>query len=222
MRANLRRKSGIYAPLGASENSPAIYRRERNDKKFFVPSGRLIHGKGISIIEVLVAIVVISLTFGPIIHLLSASNKVSNASAYEVMASHYASEAGEQLQRMAPRLKELRLKTGKTVEQILTDPSFETLIGPGGGPSGEPYMARLPVPDPTVTDVALFLSPLDPAFTQRKFLVNRLNNTDGALQVMKTGSGEYWDVTIILAWKLQPDDPIYHGASYSVILREDP
>ena len=29
------------SPIGAFENSPAIYRRERNDKIFFVPSGRL-------------------------------------------------------------------------------------------------------------------------------------------------------------------------------------
>ncbi len=37
------------APLGAKENSPAIYRRERNDKFFFVPSGRLIHGNQASL-----------------------------------------------------------------------------------------------------------------------------------------------------------------------------
>ena len=29
------------SPIGAFENSPAIYRRERNEKIFFVPSGRL-------------------------------------------------------------------------------------------------------------------------------------------------------------------------------------
>jgi len=178
--------------------------------------------RAISMVEILVAVVVLGLAVGPMITLLSASNRTSNASAYEVMAAHYACEFGEQLQRLSPHLKALRQKTGKTIEDLLTDPSFETLIGPGGGPPGEPFIARFPVPNPADTDVAFFLSPLDPAFTERKFLVNELNNNAPGLQVLKATSGKYWDVTIILSWKLNPTDPGSRSASYSLILREDP
>ena len=36
--------TALSCPIGAFENSPAIYRRGRNDKLFLVPSGRLNKG----------------------------------------------------------------------------------------------------------------------------------------------------------------------------------
>ena len=39
----------LASPIGAFENSPAIYRREKNDKMFFVPSGRLNQGNQASL-----------------------------------------------------------------------------------------------------------------------------------------------------------------------------
>ena len=175
---------------------------------------------GFSLLEIVVAVLIVGLALGPIITLLGSSNKASNASVYEIMASMYSAELGEQLQRLAPRLKDLRMKTGMDILVLLTDPELERKIGPEGSTAGKPFMMHLPVPDPSVTDVAFFLSPLDPAFTERKFLVTKLDNSDPRLKVFKNGTGDYWDVTISLAWK-QPADTIIHRAWYSVILREE-
>lgn len=176
---------------------------------------------GFSLIEIVVAVMIVALAVGPIFTLLGSSNKVSNASVFEVMASMYSAELGGQLQRIAPRLKDLRVKSGKDILVMLTDTAFERKIGPAGSTTGKPFLVHLPLSDPTNTDVALFLSPLDPAFTERKLLVTKLDNTDPRLKVLKAGTGDYWDVTIRLSWKLQPSDPTSHTALYSVILREE-
>jgi prepilin-type N-terminal cleavage/methylation domain-containing protein len=179
--------------------------------------------RGVTLIEIMVAVVVVALALGPLFSLLSASNRVSNASAYEVMAVQYAAELGEQLQRLSPKIRDLRTASTKSIDQILMDPAMDALLGPGGNPSGEPYMIQLPV-DPSIapdTKVGFFVSPLDPNFTARRLFVRQLDASDPALTVWNDTNGIFWDVTVNLSWKFNPTDPITLHASYSFLLRED-
>lgn len=169
-------------------------------------------GNAFSLIEVLVATAVITLAVGPLIGVLSSSNRVSNASIYEVMAVHYASELAEQIQRLSTRLKPMCIASSKTVKQILEEPTFLANLGSYGGGTLDPQLIQIPG-----TRITLFLSPLHPNFTRRTLLVNQLSSVGRA--VLKIGT--FWDVSIILSWKLSPADPVEHFASYSVILRED-
>lgn len=167
--------------------------------------------RAFSLIEVLVATVVISLALGPLIHLLSSSNRASNASIYEVMAVHYASELGEQLQRLSSRLKPMTTATGKSVKQLFEDPTVLGALGPQATPVSDPGTVVVPG-----TNVLLFFSPLHPNFQTRRLVVRQLNSTGRLLLNL----GKYWDVTIGLSWKLSPTDQVVHGASFSIILRE--
>lgn len=167
--------------------------------------------KAFSLVELLVATVVVSLALGPLIHLLSSSNRASNASIYEVMAVHYASELGEQLQRLSSRLKPMTTATGKTVKQLFEDGSILTALGPQTTPATDPGTVLIPG-----TNVVLFYSPLHPNFVARRLVVRPLNSTGRLLLNL----GTYWDVTIGLSWKLAPTDQVVHGASFSIILRE--
>jgi hypothetical protein len=174
-----------------------------------------------SLVEVAVAIIVIALAMGPIINLLSASNKVSNASVFEVMASHHASELGEQLQRLKPWiLRDLRIQTGKRIDQLLQEPAFLGALSPAGNTTGEAYLVPL-VPSNPIVDVAFFLSPLDPGFEYRTLVAQLLDANDPRLEIFKATTGNYYDVSIGLGWKLNPTHPNVHGATFSLILRED-
>lgn len=164
-----------------------------------------------SLVEVLVAMVVIALALGPLVHVLSSSNRVSNASIYEVMAVHYASELGEQLQRLSSRLKPMTTATGKTVKQLFEDPTVLSALEPQASPVSAPGTVKVPG-----TSVALFYSALHPNFTARRLMVRPLHSSGRVL----LNVGKYWDVTIGLAWKLTPNDAVVHGASFSIILRE--
>ncbi|MBF0500945.1 MAG: prepilin-type N-terminal cleavage/methylation domain-containing protein [Candidatus Riflebacteria bacterium] len=168
-------------------------------------------GRAFSLLEVLVATVVIGLAVGPLINVLSSSNRVSNASIYEVMAVHYASELAEQLQRLSSQLKSMCNGTGKTVKQLLEDPTFLAELGSFGNGSLDPQLIQIPG-----TRITLFLSPLHPRFTCRTILVSKLNTT--TQQILKLGT--FWNATIALSWNLAEGE-VEHSASFSVILRED-
>ena len=182
---------------------------------------KIMQRTGLSMIELTIAMSVFALALTPIINLMGSSHRVSNASAFELMAVHYAAELGEQIQRISPNLKDIKLKTGKNLEDLLTSPSVVALLGPGGNLSGQAYMVKLTDPADLETDISLFVSPINPAFTSRRFYVKRLDNTSPSLLVYNSGSGIFWDVTISLSWKLSPSNPVTHAASYSFIIRED-
>jgi|GEM_PF-959583 len=175
---------------------------------------------GFSIVEVLVALAVISLALGPLINLLSSSNRASNASIYEVMAVHYASELAEQLERLSGKLGEIladaRIRTGNpglTLEDLLTDNGFTNeLRAHNDQPRAVPFQAQgIPL------EVSLFVSSLHQHFTERKFDLRQLNNS--ATTWLKTG--RYWDVKITFCWRIMSSDaPDSHKAEFSVILKE--
>ncbi|HNV69885.1 MAG TPA: type II secretion system protein [Candidatus Ozemobacteraceae bacterium] len=168
--------------------------------------------KAMTLIEVLVTIAVLSLALGPLVQLLSSSNRMSNASVYEVMAVHYAAEINEQLQWLAQNntIAMVKAATGRDLEDLLTDPLLQAQMEnmtPGLGP----YLAKFPG-----TEISLLLSPLHPNFTGRRLYVKRLDSTSATT----LNTGVYWDVTVSLSWKLSQSDARDHMASFSTILRE--
>ena len=166
-----------------------------------------------SMVEVLVAAVIVGMAVGPMIATLSSSNRASGASGFEIMAVHYASELGEQIQRLSLHLQPLHSATGKTAKDLLEDFSVLSVLGPQTPPQTSPVMVQLPG-----TDVSLFASPLHPNFTARNLIVEPLSPSSTNLLNL----GTFWKVTISLAWRMAANDPVIHGASYSVILREEP
>lgn len=166
-----------------------------------------------SLVEVLVACVVISLAAAPMLGMLSTSNRTSRASVFEIMAVQYAEELGEQLLRLSQRLKSIREVTGESVKTLLEDPIVAAALNPQTPPAVQPGIIRIPG-----TDIVLLCSPLDPNFTARVIRIEQLSTT--GKQVLKTGI--FWKVTIGLAWRMSSADPIVHNASFSLVLREDP
>ncbi|MBI3038207.1 hypothetical protein HYY75_04020 [bacterium] len=168
---------------------------------------------GLSMVEVMFAVVIAGLALGPLISNLSSSNKASTASMYEVMAVHYANELSEQLRRLSPYLTDIQGITGQTLDSLLSDPDFNTELSATSQPPKGIYVPG--------TNVTLFLSPLEPSFYERKVDVRKIAPPAG-LSVLN--SGTYWDVKIILSWKLSPNEPVSakHSANFSLILWEKP
>ena len=170
-------------------------------------------------VELIVAMAVIAIAIGPVFNLLSSSNKVSNASMYEVMASLHAGELSEQLLRLKPTiLHDLRQKTGKGIDQLIADPAFQQKLSPDATLGWQAIMAALPAPT-SETDITFFLSPLDPAFISRTINVQEVA---AATELFTSATGRFFNVYIGLSWKLNPNDQVVHGATFSCLLRESP
>jgi len=167
---------------------------------------------GFSLVEIMIACVVIGLAAAPMLGILSSSNRTSKASVFEIMAVQYAEELGEQLLRLSQRLKSIRDATGVDIKTLLEDPLVVNALNPQNPPAFAPSIIHIPG-----TNIILLCSPLSPNFTARVMKVDQLD-TSGK-QVLKNGI--FWKVTIGLAWHLHSTDPVVHNASFSLVLRED-
>lgn len=155
--------------------------------------------KGISLIEILVAITLVSLAFLPLTGLLSSSNRMSNASIYEEMAIHYARELSDQLLMMCPRfpslVAEAKDRTGHNLldlATILNDDEFAKKITK---PASNTMIIPLEVKGMQLP-ATLVLSPLDNAFLLRQITLAPMN-TDGN-RVFH--NARFWKATIELVW----------------------
>ncbi len=155
---------------------------------------------GLSMVEIMVAVVIIALSVGPLIGLLSSSNRMSNASIYEEMAVHYAREISDQLLSLSPKFSDIvndaRVMTGDstlTLAAILNDATFKSKLEEHTDESAalSLYASGNQLP------VRLIVSPLDKAFSRRRITVSELNTSSNS--VLKTD--RYWKVKIELAWK---------------------
>ncbi|RCK79018.1 MAG: hypothetical protein OZSIB_0360 [Candidatus Ozemobacter sibiricus] len=178
-----------------------------------MPNSLMTSGRrGFTMVEVFVAVVILMLALMPLSTVISASNRTSNVSVYEIMAVHYAAELAEQLNRLSPTmLRQIRLQTGKALPALLGEPSLVAALQDHSFTTEYEVL----VPD---TRFSLFLSPLHPAFTLRELTVEPL-----PVHVAPSllGKGNLWAVKIHLGWKMAPGDPVQHKAVYGVILRED-
>ncbi|GAB4284653.1 MAG: hypothetical protein Kow0029_31280 [Candidatus Rifleibacteriota bacterium] len=154
---------------------------------------------GLSMVEIIVAVVIIALATGPLIGVLSSSNKMSNASIFEEMAVHYARELSDQLLRLGNNfsaiVNDARSLTGDSsinLASILNDPGFSARLGEhADGPKAVPLQIagnELPV--------RIILSPLDKAFIKRKISVVGMDTSSNSV----LNTNKFWKVKIELAW----------------------
>lgn len=155
---------------------------------------------GLSMVEIMVAVMLIALATGPLIGVLSSSSKMSNASIYEEMAVHYAREISDQLLRMSSQFADIvgdaRASTGDssiTLASILNDSDFMAKLEEH---SLLPEAIPLQV-NGTKLPMRLIVSPLDNAFTKRRMAATRLDTTANSV----LNGGLFWKIRIDLAWK---------------------
>jgi len=165
-----------------------------------------------SMVEVVMAVFIVSLIVLPLTNLLISSNKTTNYSLLEVFAVRYASELIEQFQRLSPNLKEIRLKNRIVLKNIVEDHGFVRELGPKeGGHNDSPISIQLPS-----TNISFFVSPLNSLFVERKVEVEPLTAAQKILNI-----GTYWNVCITLSWKMSPKDTVIHTACFYSIVREE-
>lgn len=160
----------------------------------------MMNRRAMSMVEIMVAVVIIGLSVGPLIGLLSSSSKMSNASIYEEMAVHYAREISDQLLRFGPKFPDIIsdaiAATGDssiTLATILNDNNFRDKLEQH---NSETAPIALEAGGNTLP-VRLIISPLDPAFTRRRLTVSQMNTS--ANSILKVD--KFWKVKIELAWK---------------------
>lgn len=176
--------------------------------------------RGVSLVEVLVAITLVSLAFIPLTGLLSSSNRMSNASIYEEMAVHYARELSDQLLMMCPRfpslVAEAKERTGHNLldlATILNDDEFAKKITK---PASDTMVIPLEVSGMQLP-ASLVLSPLDNAFLLRQVSIGPMN-TDGN-KVFH--NARFWKATIELVWLDQTaGSDVIRGITMIIFLRE--
>lgn len=152
-------------------------------------------------IELMVAVGIIGLAVGPLIVMLSSSNKANKASIYEEMATHYARELSNQLLRMdgdiAQIVKDMRNKTGNsslTFKDIINNSSF--ILAVSDVTKTEPHTIPIQVGGNKI-DYSIILSPLiQPAFKSREIEAIKLSSTSN--NVLKTGN--FWKIIITITW----------------------
>ncbi|MBF0409805.1 MAG: prepilin-type N-terminal cleavage/methylation domain-containing protein [Candidatus Riflebacteria bacterium] len=173
---------------------------------------------GLTMIEILVATVVLGLVAGPLFYLISMSNRVSNASVYELHAVNYAAEISDQLQRMAVHFKDIRQVSGLDAAKLFSHADVVKQIGPAG--PKEEFLVKFP--QLTNSSYRFLLSPLDPAFVRREIKLEDISLDAGSGQkILKSPAARFWSANIFLGWKNAPSETIVQHASFSLILREE-
>jgi len=160
----------------------------------------MINRRAMSMVEIMVAVVIIGLSVGPLIGLLSSSSKMSNASIYEEMAVHYAREIADQLMQFGPKfpgiVDDAIAATGDStinLAGILNDPGFRSKLE-------QHNASTMPVnleAGGNELPVRFVLSPLDPAFTRRRLTATELSTSSNS--ILKVD--RFWKIKIELAWK---------------------
>ncbi len=169
------------------------------------------HRNGLSLLEILIALLVFSCLLIPLSQLLFSSQRYGGASAYEIMAVHYASEIVEQVRKLAPHLKSVWLATAKSLQNLLEDPSVVAALKEK---STDLELQAVVLPQ---TGFALLLSPLDPHFVGRTVIARRLDSSGASL----LNQGTVWKVSVTLDWKLQDSEMATHSAVFSALVREE-
>ena len=140
--------------------------------------------KGLSMIEIMIAMVIIALAVGPLIGLLSSSNRVSNASIYEEMAVHYARELCEQLLSLGQRESEIvndaKIMSGNpsiSLGSILNDAGFQAMLEEHGD---DTKIVPLQT-NGTRLLVRFTVTQLNKAFSRRRITATTMNSSTNSI-----------------------------------------
>lgn len=172
-------------------------------------------------VELMVAAVVIALTVGPLLGLLSSSNRISSGSLHEEMAVHYAREICDQLlslgQRKAEIVNDAKIMTGNpsiSLGSILNDSGFQAMLEEHGDNT-----KIIPLQtNGTMLPVRFTVSPLNQAFSRRRITANTMSSS--ANSILK--SGNYLKIMVQVVWKanLSGNDDL-REVNMAVILKEN-
>ncbi|HAE37981.1 MAG TPA: hypothetical protein DCG57_04985 [Candidatus Riflebacteria bacterium] len=177
--------------------------------------------RGLSMVEIMVAAVVITMTVGPLLGLLSSSNRISNGSLYEEMAVHYAREICDQLLSLGQRESEIvndaKIMTGNpsiSLGSILNDAGFQAMLEEHGDNT-----KIIPLQtNGTMLPVRFTVSPLNQAFSRRRITANTINSSTNS--ILK--GGNYLKVKVQVVWKasLSGNDDL-REVNMAVFLKEN-
>lgn len=171
-------------------------------------------------VEIVVAIFVAALAIGPMIMLLSSSNRMSSASTYETLAVYYANELCDQIKRLTPQLptiiSDARTATG------LASANIETLFNswPTNVLEFTDNVRSIPFVCAGISlDARIVLTPLQPNFIKRQITVEPLDISDNS----ELNQGRYFKLIVSVAWEddMAPGDSA-REVKMMVILHEEP
>ena len=143
-------------------------------------------------VEILIAVIVLALLIVPTFGLLSSSNRITQISTYEMLAMQYSSELVNQIINLSHKFDDIQTKTGKSLEDILTDSALTSNLEQTGLTA--PSIIQLPD-----TQVSLLVSPLHPHFDKRRFFVEKLEPSLTSGSPLENGN--YWRITVFTQWQ---------------------
>ena len=168
--------------------------------------------RAFSLVEVLIALLIVGAVTGPLLFLLSTTNKEASGSLYKIMAAHFANEIAEQLLiwQANPGLAAITQASGKDVKTILEELNAEPFFtNPTKGGPQRFSLGGL--------RLYLLVSPLHDAFQERRISVEELTMDQSAFLL----KGTFYKVTISVGWKLQGETTTKHFHESVLFLRVD-
>lgn len=158
----------------------------------------------VSMVELVVAILVSAVAIGPMLSLLSSSNRMSSTSTYETIAVHYVNEICDQLRRLGPDLAEI-VADARAASGVSTA-SFASVVNswPANALEFNDAVRVIPFEFAGVTlDARIALTPLQSNFTTRRISIQPLDVAGNT----EFNTGNFWKMVVTVAW----DDPMAPG-----------
>ena len=176
--------------------------------------------RAVSMVEIVVAIFVAALAIGPMIMLLSSSNRMSSTSTYETLAVYYANELCDQIKRLSPQLptiiNDARAATG--LSSVNTATLFNSwpanVLEFTDNVRSIPFVcAGMPL------EARIVLTPLHTNFVKRQITVEPLDVSANS----ELNQGSYWKAIVTVAWEdeMAPGDSA-RGFVLNVPVPEEP
>ncbi|MBF0408338.1 MAG: hypothetical protein HQM10_13390 [Candidatus Riflebacteria bacterium] len=142
---------------------------------------------GMSLVEIVIALFIAGIAIAPVVNLLTATNKETSTSIYQVMAAYYSNEIIEQITQLnlSPGFKRICETTGKEVPELLQSLNIDL----GDTTIVEPRKISL-----LGLNLFFLVSPLSEGFASRKIEVEEVTGASGNIP------GKFYKLTIKVGW----------------------
>jgi hypothetical protein len=139
-----------------------------------------------SLVEIVIALFIAGIAIAPVVNLLTATNKETSTSIYQVMAAYYSNELIEQITQLnlSPGFKRICETTGKEVPELLTSLNIDL----GDITVVEPRKVSL-----LGLNLFFLVSPLSEGFASRKIEVEEVT-ANGNIP------GKFYKLKIKVGW----------------------
>ncbi|MFZ5952790.1 MAG: hypothetical protein ACOYXC_18955 [Candidatus Rifleibacteriota bacterium] len=173
----------------------------------------------ISMVELLVAIAVLSFALGPLVVLLSSSNQMSNQSMYEELSVHHCRVLTDQFLRFTPKISRIvenaRKITGNTklnLGDLLNDKGFNNELS-------DPNRQRDFIPFQYLgkeTSFRMFVPRMNDVFIRRFVEAELLDSSSNK----HLKDANFWKIKVTVAWKASENEQ-EKDTCMAVIIGED-